>query len=57
MDVKTYYGPGYWAAMHIDSFNARTHYKGAAGALDLYLQVVGKRLDREDQIKTAKLER
>ena len=25
MDVKTYYGPGYWAAMHIDSFNARTY--------------------------------
>ena len=41
----------------VDSFNARTPYKGAAGALDLYLQVVGKRLDREDQIKTAKLER
>lgn len=27
MDVKTYYGPGYWAAMHIDSFNARTYEK------------------------------
>ena len=41
----------------VDAFNARTPYKGAAGALDLYLQVVGKRMDREDQIKTAKLER
>ena len=41
----------------VDSFNARTPYRGAAGALDLYLQVVGKRMDREDQIKTAKLER
>ena len=25
MDVKTYYGPGYWAAMHIDSFKAKTY--------------------------------
>jgi hypothetical protein len=25
MDVKQYYGPGYWAAMHIDSFNAKTY--------------------------------
>ena len=41
----------------VDAFNARTPYRGAAGALDLYLQVVGKRMDREDQIKTAKLER
>ena len=41
----------------VDSFNARTPFRGAAGALDLYLQVVGKRMDREDKIKTAKLER
>ena len=25
MDVKQYYGPGYWSAMHIDSFNAKTY--------------------------------
>lgn len=25
MDVKTYYGPGYWAAMHIDAYNANTY--------------------------------
>lgn len=24
MNVKEYYGPGYWAAMHIDSYNAAT---------------------------------
>tara|TARA_Y100000310_G_scaffold332725_1_gene408842 strand:+ start:841 stop:1182 length:342 start_codon:yes stop_codon:yes gene_type:complete len=24
MDTKAYYGPGYWAAMHIDSFNAKS---------------------------------
>ena len=27
MDTKAYYGPGYWAAMHIDSFNAKTYEK------------------------------
>lgn len=32
MDVKTYYGPGYWAAMHIDSFNARTYEKKITAA-------------------------
>jgi hypothetical protein len=40
-----------------DAFNARTPYKGVAGALDIYLQTTGKRLEREDQIKAAKLER
>ena len=25
MNVKDYYGPGYWAVMHIDSFNAKTY--------------------------------
>lgn len=25
MDIKSYYGPGYWSAMHIDSFNAKTY--------------------------------
>ena len=25
MDTKAYYGPGYWAAMHIDAFNAKTY--------------------------------
>ena len=25
MDAKKYYGPGYWAAMHIDSYNAKTY--------------------------------
>ena len=25
MNVKEYYGPGYWAAMHIDSYNANTY--------------------------------
>lgn len=25
MDVKQYYGPGYWAAMHIDSFKCKTY--------------------------------
>lgn len=32
MDVKTYYGPGYWAAMHIDSFSADTYEKKLATA-------------------------
>ena len=27
MDTKVYYGPGYWAAMQSDSFNAKTHEK------------------------------
>jgi hypothetical protein len=25
MDIKKYYGPGYWAAMHIESANAATY--------------------------------
>lgn len=25
MDVKQYYGPGYWSAIHIDAFNAKTY--------------------------------
>lgn len=41
----------------VDSFNARTPYKGAAGALDVYLQALGKQMDRDDVIKAAKLER
>jgi hypothetical protein len=41
----------------VDSFNARTPYKGAAGALDVYLQALGKKFERDDIQKAAKLER
>ena len=41
----------------VDSFNARTPYKGAAGALDVYLQALGKKFEREDLLKAQKLER
>ena len=41
----------------VDAFNARTPFRGAAGALDIYLQTVGKRMEREDIIKQNKLER
>ena len=32
MDVKTYYGPGYWAAIHIDAFNSNTYEKKITSA-------------------------
>ena len=41
----------------VDSFNARTPYKGAAGALDIYLQALDKKYTREDELKAAKLQR
>ena len=41
----------------VDAFNARTPYKGTAGALDIYLQSLGKKFEREDLIKAQKLER
>ena len=41
----------------VDAFNARTPYRGAAGALDIYLQTVGKRFEREDLEKQNKLNR
>jgi len=41
----------------VDAFNARTPFRGAAGALDIYLQTVGKRMEREDIIKQNKLAR
>jgi len=41
----------------VDAFNARTPYKGAAGALDIYLQSLGKKFEREDVVKAQKLER
>jgi hypothetical protein len=41
----------------VDMFNARTPYKGTAGALDVYLQSLGKKFEREDALKAQKLER
>ena len=41
----------------VDAFNARTPYKGTAGALDVYLQSLGKQFEREDLIKAEKLKR
>ena len=41
----------------VDMFNARTPYKGTAGALDVYLQSLGKKFEREDLLKAQKLER
>ena len=41
----------------VDMFNARTPYKGTAGALDVYLQSLGKKFEREDVLKAQKLER
>jgi hypothetical protein len=32
MDVKQYYGPGYWAAIHIDAFNSHTYEKKITSA-------------------------
>ena len=41
----------------VDMFNARTPYRGTAGALDIYLQSLGKKFEREDLLKAQKLER
>ena len=41
----------------VDMFNARTPYQGTAGALDVYLQSLGKKFEREDLLKAQKLER
>ena len=41
----------------VDAFNARTPFRGTAGALDIYLQSLNKKFERQDLEKAEKLKR